>query len=390
MNSISFSAGTMSKSGEILRLGHGNYSFLCIHCGFNFHDINEILVHIDYHFDMLDSKVIDPEGTSHFQNCSNLSEDVMGYPSQTMPSVEGILNPNNIRTEFKIEDSRDTKSYLDELPLDVKIEHTKTTPLSPRIRCNKTRTITKRKAEVESKTLDATRVNSCAMSFENSVDCQSEVAHQTLNKVFQCYICGNFCKNFALLKRHLRAGLHSKTTCYQCESLPTIRNEHDPRPHKCFLCRSWFENHLLFRKHFKDVHKEDVDKFFRKRSNCNEYTCYVCKKDFLHKYYLRNHLIVHNEIKAFVCDVCGKTYRTKAILKRHLNVHEGKTYTCEDCGKTFPYYARLRIHRYSHRTELNYKCTVCSKAFKVQKYLARHMKMHQDEKAYACKYCSKR
>lgn len=388
MNSFRFRAATMSKSGEILRIGHGHYSFLCIHCGFDFHDINEILVHIDYHFDILDSKMTNSDDGNHFQDSANIRENVMGYSSQAM-SIDGV-NPNSIRTEFKIEESRDTKSFVDELPLDVKILED-STPVSPRIRRNKTRTKTKRKAEVETPdfTTDNNSCPTCEMSFENSVDCQShvKVAHQ---KVFQCYICGNFFKNFALLRRHLGAGLHSKSNCYQCESKPAIRNEHDPRPHKCFLCRIWFENHLLFRKHFKDVHKENVDKFFRKRSNCNEYTCYICKKDFQHKYYLKNHLIVHNEIKAFVCDVCGKTYRTKAILKRHLNVHEGKTYTCDECGKTFPYYARLRIHRYSHRTELNYKCTVCSKAFKVQKYLARHMKMHQDEKAYACRYCSKR
>ncbi len=376
----------MSKSGEILRIGHQNYSFLCSHCGFNFHDINEILAHIDYHFDIVDSKVIHTDDTNNFHETASgedVDEDRTSSKSDRKLSVEEILNceriENKIRTEFKTEDNRETKTYgHDESPLDLKVpEEANSVDVSSQSRSNRKSGTTRRnvKEEVE---IDNRSCPICEINFDNSNDCKSHLrdVHHISNKVFQCYICGYYCKSCTVLKRHFRTGLHSKVSnCYQCESQPSIRNERDPRPHKCCLCSVWFDNHVQFRKHFKDDHQEDVEKFFTKRTNCSEYSCYICKKDFLHKHYLRNHMIVHNEIKAFVCDVCGKCYRTKAVLKRHLNVHEGKIYTCEECGKQFPYYARLRIHRYSHRTELNYICPVCTKPFKVQKYLARHMKV---------------
>lgn len=407
---LCFNCKTMSKSGEILRIGRANYSFLCIHCGLNFYDpgstINEILAHIEYHFDIVDSKVSCIDDTNALPG-----KDVRVNCSQTIEelAVEENLNFEITRTEFKIEDSRETKTELEEFTFDVKtLEDTKTVPVLPRVRRKRTSTTTKGKVtnkkerneleEKESHIGDLDTSSNCKscpicdLSFDNPTNCQSHLkdVHKMNSKVFQCYICGYFFKHFSGLERHIKSGRHSKTSCYQCESNPAVKNESDPRPHKCFLCKAWFENHVDFRKHFKDVHDKDVEKFFRKKSNCNEYTCFVCKKDFLHKYYLKNHMIIHNKMKAFVCDVCGNQYRTRAVLKRHSNVHEGKTYECPDCGKTFGYYARLRIHRYSHRTELNYKCTVCTKAFKVQKYLARHMKIHQDEKKYACTYCGKR
>lgn len=383
----------MSKSGEILRIGHGNYSFLCTHCGFNFQDINEILTHIEYHFDILDSKAINADETNFFDDTAGISEDLAVYSSlgECKSSTDEILNCESIRTEFKIEDSsREAKTYVNELPLDIKLlDKVKSVDIIREKASVKTsRTVTKKLTEKVN--VNNRSCSICESNFNSSTECKNHLrdVHQISKKVFQCYICGYLCKSVYALKRHF--GIHSKINCYQCESEPVIRNEGDPRPHKCCLCSLWFENHVHFRKHFKDAHQKVVEKFFANKSNCSEYTCYICKKDFTQKYYLKNHMIVHNELKAFVCDVCGKCYRTKAVLNRHMNVHEGKIYTCDQCGKQFPYYARLRIHLYLHRTELNYKCTVCSKAFKVQKYLARHMKVHQEEKAYACKYCGKR
>ncbi|KAG4068838.1 hypothetical protein HA402_004986 [Bradysia odoriphaga] len=381
----------MSKSGEILRIGHGSYSFLCIHCGFNFDDINEILSHIDYHFDILDNKIATTaDNTNVFNGSTSIGEDVDDYSLEKL-SAHQSENTANIQTDFKFEGHRVTKTDPDEIPLDFNtLNATGSAEVSTNVQRNNIKSTAKVKSKRKIDVPDS--CSFCQLTFNNSSDCKSHLrdVHQILDKTFECYICGFIGKSITALRRHFGSGLHSKTSCYLCESEPVVRNEWDPRPHKCCLCSSWFENHVQFRKHFRDEHDEDAERFFSKKSNISEYICYICRKGFIHKYYLRSHMIVHSELKAFVCDVCGKTYRTKAILKRHLNVHEGKTYHCEECGKTFPYYARLRIHRYSHRTELNHICKVCSKAFKVQKYLARHMKVHQEEKAYACRYCGKR
>lgn len=320
----------MSKSGEILRIGHGSYSFLCIHCGFNFDDINEILSHIDYHFDMLDSKI---ETAANDTNEPDANTDTEDYnPNVQNFSADHSENTVNIQADFKFEedrDDRDTKTDLVELAVNFNISDAAESggEASTEVhRKNVKSTVkNKRKAEIPD---DNNSCSFCQLNFKNSAECKTHMkdVHRILDKKFECYICGYTGKSMTALKRHFGSGLHSRTSCYLCESQPAVRNEWDPRPHKCCLCtNSWFDNHVQFRKHFKDEHDEDVERFFSKKTPINEYTCYICRKGFMYKYYLRSHMIVHNEIKAFVCDVCGKTYRTRAILKRHLNVHEGKT-----------------------------------------------------------------
>lgn len=390
---------SFTKSGEILRIGHGNYCYHCIHCGLNFVDIKEILAHIDYHFIIMNDTITNSETTNNSGDSKQVVVPIQQLSVHEVPNCADIKADicSEIKTEDDIEENRSEitiEETTENIASDIKID---SDAVSITISKPTKRTATKRqKPKIKSKSNDSNtdsnhQCSTCELNFDNSAEYWSHlrVAHH-VKKVFQCYICGLHCKSFKLLRTHMSRLVHSKLNCYQCESEPPITNELDARPHKCFICKQWFENHMFFRRHSKDDHQEDVVKFYGKRSSCNEYTCYICKKDFLYKSYLRDHMKVHNERKPFVCDVCGKAYRKKAILGRHLNVHEGRTYTCEDCGKTFPYYARLRIHRYSHRTELNYKCTVCSKAFKIQKYLARHMKLHQEEKKYACKYCEKR
>lgn len=353
-----------------------------------------MLAHIDYHFDVLDTKIANAD-------IANYSGDFKGIIGSTSNQSILRISENEIQisellqTQVKLEDNEEIMK-TDESSYELSSDSDE--------RSEKARKKTKRKVQKKGKielksesnesdklSLNYQQCPLCGRNYKSSLGYQKHLksVHST-KKVYQCYMCGSYFKNLTALKAHLSTAFHSKLNCYQCEQEPPITNELLPRPHKCCFCKIWLENHLVFRKHFKDEHQQDANKFFNTRTNCNEWSCYICKKDFLYKYYLKNHMIIHNDMKPFVCDVCGKNYRTKAVLTRHLNVHEGKTYACELCGKTFSYYARLRIHQYSHRTELNYKCTVCLKAFKVQKYLARHMKIHREEKTFACRYCEKR
>lgn len=281
----------MSKSGEILRISHGNYSFLCSHCGFNFNDINEILVHIDFHFDISDSKITTPADTTDISHatgsllCDDTDGDCTNYSVQKL-CIEQIFNSENVRTEFKIEYDREGKT--DELPLDDEVlEKTERLDVPSKINRHKTSGTKRRNVTKKLNTTNDDNQDNDSRSYpigesdsNGSSDWKPHLGdpHQMLDKTFECYICGYFCKTFAALKRHLGGSVHSKSNCYQCESQPVVHNELHPRPHKCCLCGTWFENHLHFRKHFKNSHGKDVEKFFAKRSNCNEYSCYICKK----------------------------------------------------------------------------------------------------------------
>ncbi|KAJ6646710.1 Ras-responsive element-binding protein 1, partial [Pseudolycoriella hygida] len=224
-------AANMSKSGEILRFGQGNYSFLCIHCGFHFQDIQEILVHIDYHFDIQDQKAVNPE----------LTDDLIGL------NVQGLVYSDE--TEFKFEANSETKT--DE-PVEEQIsisigELIKTEKdLAAARESKKKRQIRKKRPEEKQTENAYADVRGhlcllCDLHFQSSADYKKHLrtAHRKSTQLFQCFICQKFFKNIHLVKRHLGSELHSMNKgikCYQCESEPTVNNEMEPRPHKCFLC----------------------------------------------------------------------------------------------------------------------------------------------------------
>lgn len=175
--------------------------------------------------------------------------------------------------------------------------------------------------------------------------------------------------------------------CYQCEMEPPVANKSDPRRHKCLLCQEWFSNHIEFNAHFKDVHNKDTDEFFSVLTNCYEFTCYVCEKNFQLRDYLSNHMKIHHDkFLEHQCPDCGKRQRTFGALTQHMKTHEGKTFDCNKCEKTFPYYAKLCKHLWCHKTELDYVCSLCSKGFKMKKYLNRHMAVHAEAKI-CCRFC---
>lgn len=269
---------SLRKSGEILRMGRGNYCFLCIHCGCNFFNMKEILAHIEYHFDIMDSAV--PNQDANITDDSMKCSEFIGLPIEEICKTEMV---------FSTEDS------IEEMPLQIElVEIPERSPSDIRIiepfvsRRKKVKskvskhpsTKTEKKSFVTAISInDPRQCLLCESHFKNFAEYQSHMrSTHGMEKIFQCYICGTYHKSLNLLQRHLLTLFHSKTSCYQCELNPPITNELDARPHKCFICKEWFDNHMLFRKHFKNIHQKDVATFFRKKSNCNEFTCYVCKK----------------------------------------------------------------------------------------------------------------
>lgn len=139
--------------------------------------------------------------------------------------------------------------------------------------------------------------------------------------------------------------------CYQCESEPLITDELEPRRHKCVFCQDWFSNHIEFKTHFNDTHDRNFDDFFSKTSNCKEFTCYVCEKNFSMRSYLIAHMKVHDDkYLEHLCPICGHRVRTTGILTQHMKLHEKHTKICDTCDKVFPNQSRLRKHLLSHKT----------------------------------------
>lgn len=92
---------------------------------------------------------------------------------------------------------------------------------------------------------------------------------------------------------------------------------------------------------------------------------FECYYDFCHKIYktkfnLRRHInSSHLKIKSYICDDCKKKFVSKQNLKEHILIHLGeKPFPCDEpgCGKKFRQGSQLAVHRKIHdRHRISYK-----------------------------------
>ncbi|KAJ6646918.1 Zinc finger protein [Pseudolycoriella hygida] len=374
----SIDESSLTKTGDILRNDQGQYVFMCFHCGLFFDDFGEIRSHCETHF-MCEQK---------FNIDLPTTEPV--YFEQTDPRLDDKLSS---RVDMNVQPTESTDlMYFKKSGSDVKeiIKTSKTkrkTSASKKKVSKKSETSAAHSITGQDPVLDVPQ--NCPMCDEWCDNFRDHLltTHKFKGRFFQCYMCQKFFQTRQNLLNHMSSATHGKFKCYHCEMEPPVTNPSDPRRHKCLFCKQWYPNHNEFKVHFKDAHNKDADCFFHKRSNCNIFTCYVCEREFPLRYYLVSHMKSHyDKFLRHICPTCGRRFRTFGLLTQHLKTHEGKIYECEQCDKKFNYYVRLRLHRASHRTELNFKCDICSKAFKVKKYLNKHMAVHNDKK-YGCKFC---
>lgn len=354
MTSLPWVTDMPMKTGEIFRSNEGQYTFMCFHCGLVFENLNDIINHCENHYQ--DEKY-----------------DVDTVPSESPLTAEPDPEPSNLSST---------------LPETILID-SPTTPKTTQSRKSRKNVQRRKKKKNLPYSNFPQNCPMCNVWCDNFQDHMKNV--HGFSRVLQCFICKKFFKSFVPLKSHLSSGNHTTNKCYHCAMEPPIKDPSEPRRHKCLFCKEWFPNHIEFKIHFKDAHDKDADYFFHKRSNCNIFTCYICEQEFPLRYYLAAHMKIHHDkFLRHQCPTCGRRLRTFGQLTQHLKTHEGKIFECDQCDKQFPYYAKLRIHRESHRTELNFKCDECPKAFKRREYLKRHKSVHKNDKRYACKFCDAR
>ncbi|XP_037032704.1 zinc finger protein 43-like [Bradysia coprophila] len=346
------------KMGEIFRNNKEQYSFMCYSCGLVFEDFGEIINHCEGHYP--DEKYDVTVRPSEFV-CAEIESEI------------AVFNSNASLPDLTLTEPTESAGL---------IEHS-SDALQPQKRKRK-------RKQTDVKYLKPDIPQNCPICEEWCDDYRNHIrnVHNFNYTVFQCYMCKKFFKSSTRLSSHMSAWNHTTNHCYHCEMEPPIKHPSEPRRHKCQFCKEWFLNHVEFKAHFKDAHNEDADFFFHKRKNCNCFTCYICEREFPLRYYLVAHMRTHyDKFLRHQCPTCGRRLRTYGQLTQHLKTHEGKTFACDQCDKQFPYYAKLRLHRASHITELNFMCDECPKAFKKRSYLKRHKAVHTNERRYRCKFC---
>ena len=92
--------------------------------------------------------------------------------------------------------------------------------------------------------------------------------------------------------------------------------------------------------------------------------CEFCKKGFVIKDDLQDHIKESHEGNSFVSDVCDKVFEKKKLLIAHYWSFHEKHFNCKFCGKQFGYEKNLIRHEMTLHSR---KCEYCGKGF-VKKY----------------------
>jgi len=170
-----------------------------------------------------------------------------------------------------------------------------------------------------------------------------------MNQFFHCPTCGKQCTSKQNLENHIK--LHSGDRPYNCPhcSYKSIQKHH-------------FESHMLYRHGDMEVLDGTL-------------ACPKCPRILHSREYLKQHMLIHQEIKPFECTVCHQTFRKKVLLVRHGRMHPEEQKGHAVAGSS-------SFHYYSSVT-----CHVCSRVLANQHTFKKHLRLHEQKRPFNCEEC---
>ena len=98
--------------------------------------------------------------------------------------------------------------------------------------------------------------------------------------------------------------------------------------------------------------------------NTVRYRCGKCSKMFSSPRHLKEHQVVHSDVRKFRCRICDKSFKYKSDCTRHVKAHSGvQDFQCHICGRRFSRQSSCNRHVEGHFGFKNFKCTVCDRGF---------------------------
>ncbi|XP_045782025.1 oocyte zinc finger protein XlCOF28-like [Maniola jurtina] len=121
----------------------------------------------------------------------------------------------------------------------------------------------------------------------------------------------------------------------------------------------------------------------------NSFTCDICRKKFIRKSLLVNHIKIHTEVRKFTCEICQHKYKYQCSLTRHMRVtHMGiKPFSCSLCKYKSAENSHLVEHLRTHTGIKPFSCTLCDYKSATNSRLVKHMRTHSGIKPFSCTIC---
>ena len=147
----------------------------------------------------------------------------------------------------------------------------------------------------------------------------------------------------------------------QIETSPHL--EVHMQTHNLFSC-SQFTKKFRHQWHLTKHEKMHAESGFNKTP---EYSCTECERRFPDIHGLKQHSVVHSDVRAFSCKGCGKSFKRRPGLTNHkCNLKTGsgetkfkKSYKCNHCDYVSSRAGDFGKHLKTHSGEKSNKCNQC-------------------------------
>jgi len=167
----------------------------------------------------------------------------------------------------------------------------------------------------------------------------------------------------------------------RCDLLSHLRTHFGLQTFNCRECDRSFNQNDKLMAHLVNQHQYSDDR-------PRKFKCQKCKKMFITKKELENHLKVHTGYKNFQCENCKKKFTSQYSLQCHLRLHSGIfPYKCDICDFKTTRKNGLTRHKRIHDGLRPFKCDYCNYSSTTSSGLKRHLNQHTNHKPFQCPYC---